>query len=98
MPGARRLAAGLLAGALLLAGSGTAHAQTVNEDGSTTLWTAELIVAENTGFNLNGDFGYYQFGSPTGSLEPNSFVYDGTTFNMQFFGLRIANAPTPRIN
>ncbi|MYK03065.1 MAG: hypothetical protein F4037_14165 [Gemmatimonadales bacterium] len=76
--GARRRAAGLLAGALLLAGAGTAQAQTINSDGSATLFTGELIVSSNPGF---ADFGYFRYGN--GSLTPTTqFTYDGHTFHL----------------
>ncbi|MYK00406.1 MAG: hypothetical protein F4037_00395 [Gemmatimonadales bacterium] len=78
---ARRLSAGLLAGALLLAGSGAAQAQ------DETLWTAELIVSSNPGGGW--DFGYFSFGN--GSLTPNSFTYDGNSFSIDVFAVAETN-------
>ena len=80
--GARRAAAGLLAGAFLLAGSGAAHAQTINPDGSATIFTGELILAANTGGLA---LGYFSLGS--GSLTPDSFTFDGDSFDMEIFGI-----------
>ena len=81
--GARHLAVGLLAGIAVLAGAEAAQAQTINPDGSATIWTAELIVSSNPGGVVN--FGYFTFGN--GSLTPNSFTWDDNSFRVGALGI-----------
>ena len=65
-----------------LLAAGSASAQTLNDDGSETLWTATLT----TKTTYTGGLGFWGLGNQ-GALTSESFTYGGTNFYMNFFGI-----------
>ena len=84
--GAQRLGAVLLAGVALLAGTGSARAQTINPDGSATVWTDTLTVHMGTDWDAGGA-GYYGVANQ-GALNTSSFAFNGTTYRISYMGHR----------